>query len=154
MARPTTLQLGLVTTYPPPVRLRWTARAARWEGFTSGMSSGHVGAHAVVAGVGDHGVAPGGEDGLGLAGDGGIEAGEQQPGGEGGIERLDHQAGHRLRDTSRKPPGTGFAIGLARRALGGHDLGHGKPGMIGQELDEALAHGAGGAQYWPRLSWT
>jgi hypothetical protein len=29
MARPTTLQLGLVTMYPPPVRWRWQASAAR-----------------------------------------------------------------------------------------------------------------------------
>src|SRR5258705_2443749 len=43
MARPTTLQFGLVTMYPPPVRLRCTASASRWSGLTSGISSGTSG---------------------------------------------------------------------------------------------------------------
>src|SRR5262245_23928124 len=40
MAKPITLQLGLVTMQPPPVRRRWGSTAARCSGLTSGISRG------------------------------------------------------------------------------------------------------------------
>jgi hypothetical protein len=88
----------------------------------------------------------GGEGFLGFTGDRGVETREHQLGGEGGVEWLDGEVGDPLRRRARQAPGAGGGVGLAGGTVGGRDLGHLEPGMIGEELDESLSDRARGAQ--------
>ena len=100
----------------------------------------HVGIHPMVAGVGDDGVALAGQRGLHLAGDRGVEPGEEHLGAERALARRHPKGTDRLGGSPGQPPGAGLAVRLARRAVGGGQVDHLEPRVIGEELDEALAH--------------
>ena len=96
----------------------------------------------MVAGVGDDGVALAGQRGLHLAGDRGVEPGEEHLGAERALARRHPKGTDRLGGSPGQPPGAGLAVRLARRAVGGGQVDHLEPRVIGEELDEALAHGS------------
>jgi hypothetical protein len=105
-----------------------------------------VGGHAVVLGVRDHRAAAVGVVVLRLAGDRGVEAGEEQPRLEVAAQRFHGEAGHVVGHERLETPVGRRAVRLSGAAVGGHHLVHAEPRVIGEELDEALADGAGGAE--------
>ena len=108
-------------------------------GVHLGDEQRHVGVHAVVAGVRDDGVALAGEAGFHLARHRGVEPREEHLRAEGPLAGGDPDVRHGVGGSAGQAPGAGFAIGSARRAVGGGQLRHLEPRMIGEELHEALA---------------
>src|ERR1043165_1051899 len=115
-------------------------------GIDLGEEQRDVGAHAVVLRVGDDDAAAVGVVLLGLAGDGRIEATKEKRGFELAAEGLDGEV--RAVDGERRveAPVGGVGVALAVAALGRDDLMQAEPGVVFEELDEALADGAGGAE--------
>ena len=119
-------------------------------GVDLGDDEGNVGGHAEGAGVRDDGAAGGGELWLELAGDVGVEGGEDD------LRQLadDQLRGVGLdghgRDVRRhrgvELPAAGLAVGFAGAAITGGEPGDLKPGMVAEELDESLADRAGRAE--------
>ena len=112
-----------------------------------GNDQRHVGSHAEGAGVGDHGAAGVGEFRLQFAGDGGVEGGEDDS-----WARLrarpatTRHARDALGQRRVETPLGGFAIGLAAGAVAGREPGDLEPGVVFEQLDEALADHSGGAE--------
>jgi hypothetical protein len=115
-------------------------------GVDFGNEQGNVGVHAVIAGVADDGIADAGEIFFGGAGDGRIERGENEVAIEIGFEAFDDEIARGVRDGSFEIPADGFGVSSAGRALGGGDFRELEPGMIAEEMDQALADDAGGAE--------
>src|SRR6185503_4754566 len=107
----------------------------------------HVGVHAVVAGVRDDRVSLVRERRLHFARHRGVEAGEQDLGLELLVAGLDHAARGRLREGSPEAPRAGVLVRLARRPVRRRQLLDLEPGVIGEELHEALSDRARGAEH-------
>src|SRR6266571_5123362 len=116
------------------------------RGVDFGNEQRNVRIHAVIPRVADDGIAGAGEIFFGGAGDRRIERGENEVAIEIGLEPLDDESAGGLGDRRFEMPLDGFGVGFAGRTLGGSDFGEGKPRMIGQQIHEALADDARGAQ--------
>jgi hypothetical protein len=107
---------------------------------------GDVRRHPVVAGVGDHDVAGGGEVALDLPRQAARHRGEDQPRSAAGHALLDGALGDVGRRLPLELPVCSLAIALAGAAIAGAEPFELEPRMVLQELHEPLAHRAGGAQ--------
>ena len=116
-----------------------------------GVDLGHeerdVLGHAVIARVAEDGVPGLGERLLDRPGDGGVERREDDIAFEPGLGRLDRQAGRGGRQRDVEPPRHGFRVRLPGAALGRGERHEIEPGMAGEQLHEALSHGAGRAEH-------
>jgi dGTPase len=106
----------------------------------------NVGIHPVVAGVRHHRVVVGREQGFHLSRHRRVEAREEKSRAKWPFcpqyrERRNTGGGR-----SRQAPGAGLAIGLPGGAVRGGEFGHLEPGVMLEELHEALSHGAGRSQ--------
>ena len=106
----------------------------------------HRRVEAVVAGVRDDGVAAPRPVGLDVAGDGRVEAGKDHVHVGRRVDALDHERADPGVQHLGLEPARGLAVGPARRPLGGHHRDDLDVGVTGQQADERLADGAGGAQ--------
>ncbi len=106
----------------------------------------HIALHAVVARIGNHHVAGLREGALDLGGDRGIHGGEQQARRVAGLALFHRQVRDGIRRAAAQVPGHGVAVFLAGGAVAGAQPLQVEPGMALQELDEMLAHHAGGAE--------
>ena len=146
------VQLGLVTIKPvPAARLLLNRDERRVLRVDVGDQQRHVGVHAVRRCVGANGEPGRGQIGFHLAGRAARDGREEQPhvsaraaGGANGIRLGGHQ--HHVLDRGRhaaaQQPFGRVHVSLARRAIGGGQRADLEVGVIGQQLDEALAHGA------------
>src|SRR5216683_3783341 len=116
------------------------------RGVDFGNKQRNVGIHAVIPRVADDGIAGAGEIFFGGAGNRRIERGENEVAIEIGFEPLDDESAGGIGDRRFEMPLDRFSVGPAGRTLGGSDFGEGKPRMIGQQIHEALADDARGAQ--------
>jgi hypothetical protein len=105
-----------------------------------------VGVHAVIARVRDHRAAAVRVVVFRFARDRGVEAGEEETRLEAGAEGLHGQAADVVRDEGLQPPVRRRAVRLPGAPVRCDDLMHAEPGMVREQLDEALAHGAGRAE--------
>ena len=125
------------------------------EGEVVGVDLGHdegdVGGHAEGGGVGDDGASGGGEAWFEVAGDVGVEGGEDDSGefaiGSLGEIGLEGHAGDAGGERGVELPAAGFGVGSACRAVAGGEPGDLEPGVIGEELNESLTDHAGRAEY-------
>src|SRR5882724_9015405 len=116
------------------------------RGVDFGNQQRNVRVHTVIARIADAGIAGAGEILFGRAGDGRIEGRENEVAIERGIETFDDEIARGCGNRSFEMPVNGFGVRLAGGTLGGGDFGELKPGMIREEMDEALADHAGGAE--------
>jgi len=100
----------------------------------------------VIARIADDGIAGAGEILFGRAGDGRIEGGKNEVAIERGIETFHDEIARGCGNRSFEMPVNGFGVRFAGGTLGGGDFGELKPGMIREEMNEALADHAGGAE--------
>ena len=115
-------------------------------GVDLGNDQGHIGGHAIGAGVGDDGAAGVGEFRFHFAGDGGVERGENDLRGAFGLGGRDGHTRDAVGKRSVEAPLGGFAVGLAAGTVAGCQPGDLKPGMVFEQLNEALAHHSGRAE--------
>ena len=87
-----------------------------------------------------------GEGALDFGGDAGIHRGEQQPRRVARLAFFDREAGDRVRRAAGEVPRHGVLILLAGGAVAGSQPLEVEPRVPLQELDEMLAHHAGGAE--------
>ncbi len=108
----------------------------------------HVAFHTVVLRIGDDKVARVGERAFNFGGDGGVHRRKHQFRRlRRRLARLHSQSGHARGHGAIQTPLRGLGIQLAGRAVARAGPNHFEPGMIFKELDETLAHHAGGAQH-------
>ena len=102
--------------------------------------------HSMIFGVAHDGIARAGEIFFATTGDGRIERGENEVAIEIRFKALDDEVGGSGGKRFVEVPLRGFGIFFSRGAFRGGDFRELEPGMIGEELDEALADNAGGAE--------
>ena len=117
----------------------------RVTGVDLGDQERHIGVGAVRGGVRTDGVAGAGKALLRWPGDPGGERGEDQAAVQPGLDRPHDQVAHGLRHRRGQQPVTRLLVALPGRALGCGDGGDLEPGVVLQQLDEALTDGAGRA---------
>jgi len=100
----------------------------------------------MIARIADDGITGASEIFLGRARDGRIERGKNEVAIERGIETFDDQIARDCGNWSFEMPVNGFGVRFAGGTLGGGDFGELKPGMIREEMNEALADHAGGTE--------
>ena len=115
-------------------------------GIDLGDEQRHIAFHAMVPGVGDDDVAGLGEGALDFRGDRGIHGGEEEARRIARLRLFDASRRRRVRRSSREAPRRGVAVLLAGRTVAGAEPREVEPWMTLQELDEMLAHHAGGAE--------
>src|ERR1035437_1621776 len=122
-------------------------------GVNLGNDQGHVGRHAVGAGVGNDGAAGLGKAGFEVAGDGGVQSGENyfgcglvSGGRSQGVGGSDGHAGDASGERRVQAPPGGFSVGFAAGAVAGAQPCNFKPGMALKQLNEALADHSGRAE--------
>ena len=102
--------------------------------------------HAMVARVRDHDVSGLGEGALDFGGDAGIHGGEEQARRVAGFAFIDGLFGDGVGRAAGKVPRHGVLVLLAGGAIAGSEPHQVEPRVPLQELDEMLAHHAGGAE--------
>ena len=128
MVRTTVEQFGLVTMAPlPPRSFAWRAQEREVIGVHLRDEERHGRVHAVVARVAHHDVAGVREGPLQLAGDTGVERGEDEAGTDAGSRGLDGALGDPLGDRRLEPPGRRVRVALPFRALAGGEPGELEP---------------------------
>ncbi len=107
---------------------------------------GNVLLHAKGAGIGDDGAAGGGKLGLQLAGNAGIERGEDDLGRARRFGGGNRHFGHGFGNRSLETPARGFRVIKSGGALGGGQPCHLEPGVVLQQLNKPLADHTGSAK--------
>ena len=115
-------------------------------GVDLGNDQRHVGVHAEGARVGDHGASGRGKLRLHLAGDVGVERGEDDLRRAIGLGRRNGHARDALGQGSVEAPLGGVAVLLAAGAVAGRKPRDLEPRMVLEQLDEALADHTGRAK--------
>jgi hypothetical protein len=100
----------------------------------------------MITRIADDGITSASEILLGRAGDRRIEGGKNEIAIQRGIEAFDDEIARGWGNRRFEMPAHGFGVRLAGGTLGGGNFSELKPGMIREEMHEALADHAGGAE--------